>query len=147
MQVTRKAVTAALYSILKGAYAWQTADPRLMLPDDLAANQQPALFLVKTKERVDQSNFAMPKYLLSYYALILVRAAGVPEDLTNTAETRLDDILDAVDTALQAPRRGEPQTLGGLVTNCWIDGEITIDTPVLFEQCSIWLPISVQVGM
>ena len=125
-----------------------TADPRLQLPEELAAGQQPALFLVKPQEHIDQFSMAMPIYKLTYYALILVYSPSVgigPGEFS--AEQLMDDILDAVDGALQAPRLGEKQTLGGLVENCYIDGDVSIDTPVFFEHCAIWVPIKVITGM
>ena len=125
------------------------ADQRARVPDDIPANQQPAMFLIKPKEVWNQTSgdFTMTTYRLQYFLLVSTRAAGTPEDSGSTAENILDNILDAIDTALQSPRKGEPQTLGGLVTNCWVEGQVDIDTPVLFEQCAIWLPITVVVGM
>jgi hypothetical protein len=147
MQASRSAVSAALFNLLKGCYAWVTADPRLKLSDDLAANAQPALFLVKSAENITQSgDFSMPVYTLKYHALVFIRASATPEDSGSTAEDIMDNILTAIDNAMQ-PILGEANTLGGLVTNAWIDGDVQIDTPVLFESCAIWVPISVKVGM
>jgi hypothetical protein len=148
MNGTRTAISTALFNLLKNAYAWNLADQRLQVPDNLDQESQPAMFVMKSKENVTQRggmDFAMPVYKLSYAVLITLMAGATPE--TTTAESQLDAILDAVDAALQSPRKGEPQTLGGLVTNCWIEGDIQIDTPVLFQQCSIWIPITVLVGM
>ena len=109
---------------------------------------QPAFFLMKPRELIsDAETFSLNRYTLKYYALVLLRASAMPEDAGSTAENVMDNILDALDAAMQGPRPGEPQTLGGLVIKCSIDGEITIDTPVLFEQCAIWIPITVVVGI
>ena len=151
MRVPRKQISTALFNLLAGCYPWKTADPRLQLPEEFPAGQQPALFLVKPQEHLDQeasANFTMVKYTLSYFALILVYSSSVgigPGDFS--AEDLMSDILDAVDNAIIGPRLGESQTLGGLVTNCYIEGEIFIDTPVFFEHCAIWVPIKVVVGM
>jgi hypothetical protein len=59
----------------------------------------------------------------------------------------IDDIIDAIDAALSSPRIGEPQTLGSIVSNAWIEGEVLIDPPVLFEQAAIFIPIRVKVGV
>jgi len=145
MRVPRKQVSHALFTLLKNSYAWNTADPRLQVPDDVTAMAQPAMFLVKPQEHLSQQEtFMLPVYKLSYHILISLRADGSPEDIS--AEDQMDDILDAVESALM-PHPGEYQTLGGLVTHCWIDGTISIDTPVLFQQCAIWIPITVVVGV
>jgi hypothetical protein len=145
MRVPRKQVSAALYTLLQGAYAWGLANPRLKLPQQVPANQQPALFLVKPKENISQNPARfLPTYNLQYYALVIVRSDALPSDVL--AESLMDDILDSIEGALM-PNPGEPQTLGGLVNNCWIEGDITIDTPVLFPQCAIWVPITVKVGV
>jgi hypothetical protein len=149
MIVPRKQVTAALFKLLADCYPWVTADPRLQLPEDLPGGQQPALFLVKPQEHLDAEppSFMMPKYTLTYFALILVYSPSVGIGAGEfSAEDLMADILDAVDDALIGPRFGEPNTLGGLVTNCFISGDIFIDTPVFFEHCAIWVPIKCIVG-
>jgi len=126
------------------AYPWVTADKRLRLPDDLTANMQPAMFLIKPTEHISQAQtFAMPSYRLQYYVFLAVRASAIPED--TSTESVLDGMLDSIEAAMM-PLLGEKQTLGGLVTHAYIDGTVSIDTPVLFEQCAIWLPITVIVG-
>jgi hypothetical protein len=151
MRVPRKKVTSALFELLAGCYPWVTADPRLQLPEELPGGQQPALFLVKPQEHIEQepaSNFTMRKYTLTYFALVLVYSASIGGNGNGdfSAEEQMADIMDAMDNAL-APNPGEPQTLGGLVTNCWMDGEVFIDTPVFFQHCAIWIPIKCVVGM
>jgi len=152
MQVPRAQVSGALFTVLQNAYSWALADPRLPVPAKLGANQQPALFLVKPDEDWTQqggNRMAMTSYTLQYYALVMVRGAGTPEDPDATCENVIDSILDAIDTAMMPspPGLGFKQTLGGLVTNAWIEGRVTIDTPVLFQQAAIWIPIKVLVGM
>ena len=149
MRVSRRSVTAALWTLLEGAYSWKFADQRAQVPDDVMNFAQPALFLTKIKESVTQGdrNFAMTSYVLHYAVMIFVRASGAVDDPTDTTEMIIDDIIDAIDGALSSPRVGEPQTLGGLVSNVWIEGEVMIDPPALFEQAAIFIPISVKVGM
>jgi hypothetical protein len=149
MRISRKTVTAALWSVLEAAYPWAFADQRAMVPDDVMSFAQPAMFLTKIKEGVTQSNgnMAMTSHTLHYAVIIFVRASGTVDLPTATTEMLIDDILDAIDNALAAPRIGEAQTLGGLVSNAWLEGEVLIDPPALFEQAAIFLPISVKVGM
>jgi hypothetical protein len=148
MQTPRKEISAALFNLVKNAYPWKTCLPRMKLGDDLPANMQPAAFLVKPREVIGQDQsmgFGTPTYKLTYYILVLIRASATPEDTGTTAEDIMDDILDALDRMF-LPYLGAPNTLGGIVTNCYLSGDVQIDTPVLFEQCAIWVPIAVEVG-
>lgn len=144
MRVSRKTISAALFEAVKAGYSWNFADRRARVPDDVPAFQQPAVFLIKPQERGEQPNgWGANRWTLQYYILIAFRAAGTPED--TPAEDQLDDILDAIDKVI-TPVDGMPNTLNGLVTNVWISGPIEIDSPTLFEQCAIWVPVSVLVG-
>lgn len=150
MQVKRYQVTAALYSLLSGAYSWNNlgttqANGRMQLGDDVPASEQPALYLVKAQEQWDyKTSYGAIKYTLQYHALILVRAGGSPED--TTAETVMDNILDAVDSAMSPQPGYQFQTLNGLVYNCYINGPVEIDPPILHDQAAIWIPILVVTG-
>ena len=147
MPVNRQAISLALFNLLASAYPFATADPRLHLPDDVAALAQPSLFLVKPRENITQSDtFGAPKHILKYYAFIIVRNDGVPADPGNTAEAQTDNILTAIENVM-SPRPGELQSLGGLVYHCWIDGDVEIDTPVFFEQAAMWIPLTAITGL
>ena len=155
MRVPREQISTALFTLLQSAtwqvnsvnQTWATADPRLSIPDNMPPDAQPALFLVKPKEKIEQETWGAPQYLIQYYALILVRSDGTPSDFP--AEQILDRILDAIETVMAPsnPHSGGLQTLGGLVNNAWISGDAFIDSPVLLQQASCWLPISVIVGL
>jgi hypothetical protein len=149
MRTSRRSVTAALWTLLDAAYPWAFADQRAQVPDDVMNFAQPAMFLTKVKESVVQSdrNFALTSYVLHYAVIIFVKASGAVDAPTDTTEMLIDDIIDAIDAALSSPRIGEPQTLGSIVSNAWIEGEVLIDPPVLFEQAAIFIPISVKVGV
>jgi hypothetical protein len=150
MQVSRSQVTTALYNLLSGCYAWNNlnsvqANGRLQLGDDVPAYEQPALYLVKGKETWDyRKSYGAIQYTLEYNALILVRAGGSPED--TTAETVMDNILDAIDRVMSPQPGYQFQTLGGLVYNCYVNGPVEIDPPILHDQAAIWVPILVVTG-
>ena len=149
MNVPRNDVTTALFNLLNGCYPWVTSNIRLRLPQSVPSGQQPSMFLAKIREEFNQTktNY-LTSYTLHYMAFILVKSDSLPGTLPS-AESEMDQILDAIDSILfktpQGP--GMPQTLGGLVTNCWIEGEVLIDSPVLFSQCAIWIPINVLTGV
>lgn len=151
MKIPRSEVTTALYSLLAGCYAWKNlgttqANGRLQLGDDVPAGQQPGLFLVKGREDWDyKTSYGAIKYTLQYNILVLVRAGGSPED--TTAETVMDDILDAIDTALSPTPGFQFQNLGlSGIYNCYINGAVEIDSPILHDQCALWIPVLVITG-
>ena len=42
---------------------------------------------------------------------------------------------------------GERQTLGGIVNNAWIEGEVIMDTGILDQQLALMVPVSVECGI
>ena len=151
--VTRSLISEALFDLLKNAYKWGTADSRLRLPDDVANFEMPALFLAKPAEELSQHTFGLTKHHFRYYAMVILRSDSIPTAISERAEAEMDAILDAIEHAINPSSgvpsigRAQPQTLGGLVTNAWIDGTVHIDSPIFFETCAILIPISVVTGI
>lgn len=80
----------------------------------------PCLYIDTDKELVEHQAGQKAKLLITVRLFAFVAAP----DNNATPDTDLSDLLDAIDTAL-APLPGVPfQTLGGIVTHCWIEGEI-----------------------
>jgi hypothetical protein len=147
IKIKRSDISKALFALIQGAWKWGTANPRLRVPDDLTGFELPAMFLAKVNEDTTEATFGLTKNHFRYVLLVVLRADSTPED--TPIEGTLDDILDAIEGVLhsgtaQTPRGPIlPQTLDGLVENCWIDGRTEIDSPILFETCALWIPISV----
>jgi hypothetical protein len=145
--VKRSQISSALFALIKTSWNWGTADPRLRVPDDLTGFELPAMFLAKVNEDTTQATFGLTKNHFRYVLLVVLRADSTPED--TPIESMMDDMLDAIEGVMHSGTasvpRGPilPQTLGGLVENCWIDGRTEIDSPILFETCALWIPISV----
>jgi hypothetical protein len=71
--------------------------------------------------------------------------AQAPDELTSPA-TVLNPLLDAVEAALAPDPVGHVQTLGGLVSHCWIAGRIQTDEGVLGGQAVAIVPVEILVS-
>jgi hypothetical protein len=128
---SRKAIAAALLKQLTGGGQFVQTGRRDRAPEQAASPGKPGLFLVKPHESYeydDHDRGVPPRRDLHFLAVIYTDvgtdATAVPADL-------IDDLLDAVDAAL-APSiadqlgNGTRQTLGGLVYDCRVDGDLEL---------------------
>jgi hypothetical protein len=76
--------------------------------------------------------------------MIYIRADAGPDAVPDTV---INQMLDAIGLVLQSIPPGEKQTLGGLVENAWVEGEILIDSGILDQQCVIQIPVKVVTGI
>lgn len=125
----RKSIAAALLTQLTQGGQFTKSGRRDRAPEQAAAPKAPGLYLVKPREAYlysDDARGVPPTRELYFLAVIYTNvgkeADAVPADI-------IDDLLDAVDQAL-APSQvdqvtnGARQTLGGLVYDCRVEGEI-----------------------
>lgn len=151
--VDREAIWAALFALLQGSLGplCQTMGRHHVMPPQLSAEQQPAAFLVQAKESRPPSPSGLPQKLILTGFIILYFQAPEPllEEVgteTVLGATAANALLKAVDTALMPDNWATgKQTLGGLVTHCWIEGEVDQDTGVFGEQGAAILPIKMLV--
>lgn len=125
MAVTREQVSQALYNLLVGSYAYAYTSRRLEnISNQL---QMPALFLEEMPEKHVREKMPSPaRRILEYIAWVYI---NVGLDLNTIPMTTLNNIIDTIDPVtggvlkpndLQQNR----QTLGGLVYDCYIEGEL-----------------------
>lgn len=146
MNHPRKEISQALFALLSGAYPFARAERRGEIPSNVAPTEQPALFLVKVEEpQFEPQAYGAKRYELRYGALVYLQADAVLGSLDHL--DLLDDITDALDNALQAPFPGQPQTLGGLVAQCAIDGPLKIVSGTVGQMCVLVIPITVTTGI
>lgn len=133
MKAKREDVSVALFNLLATNQALAalcktvTRKPKIWTAVNDA--EKPFLTLFKggpSTEAFDQPQerrVGLTKYILHFNLWLYVVAD--PSGQTN-AETIVNNISDAIDAAMQTDVNkssfGERQTLGGLVTNCYIDG-------------------------
>ncbi len=144
MNTSRESVSAALFLLLQNGFQWATSSRKAVIWSTLTAAQQPAMFLIHTAENINQAQaLGLPKFTLHYMCLIY---AVVDQSTEAPApDTQINSLLDAVDSALH-PIPGERQSLGGIVLDAYINGDVMIDTGILDQQIAIVIPIRVLTG-
>lgn len=127
---SRKAIAAALLAVLAppgGPFV--NSGRRLRKPEQAASPNKPACYLIKPKESYKYANDeqqGVPSVRSMDFLAVIYTDVGADENAV-PADV-IDDILDALDTAL-APtgtdqvRYGGRTTLGGLVYSVRIEGE------------------------
>lgn len=123
---TRETVTQALFTLLQKAMTFKTSSRRLQITEDVSSVDKPAMFLVCHKEtHVKGKSMAPAIRTLEYVAWFFIDTGLDPNVLPDTELNALIDSIDPSTGGVLAPAGGTlQQTLGGLVTNCYIDGEI-----------------------
>ena len=103
-----------------------TASRILRNPEDVQPSEMPALFLSQRPEKYARPGRGLPAKR-TLQALVWLYACD-PQMTGTVPATQLNNMVDAVEAAL-APVGTDlamqgVQTLGGLVSHCWIEGSI-----------------------
>lgn len=147
MTVSRKSITDALLKLLApDGGVFKTSGKRLRDPETVAALNSPALFLIKPNENYNRGDSSMlpPRRVLDVFAIIYTNIGDnqdtVPSDV-------VDDLLDAIDTAMTPSGADLPsgrQTLGGLVNNCIISGDLDLAPGDVQGRGTVVIPIKIM---
>jgi hypothetical protein len=141
----REGIYAALFSKFDGITGIPTKSRRLMHWIDVPAVQQPALFQAQKSEIVVQSRGLPPKWQLDLDLYLYVHAGDDPGSVPTTV---LNPLIDAIEAALAPDNVKDGQnvlTLGGLVSHCWISGQIQTDEGALGAQSIAIIPVTILV--
>lgn len=158
----RDIISTALFTLLQSAsgtganqFNFQTFVQRAYAPDDVKGVGMPIGMLVKTEETIIRNQetgrgLGLTKYRLSYKFLIYDQVS-MNTDPTEPIipEQEVNAILNALDSAFtpSSPTwMGERQTLGGLVEDAWIEGNIEIAQPIMDRWLIISIPIHILAG-
>lgn len=149
MVSSREAIAVALLALFKAAPGgFVTIGRRHIMPPQLSGMQQPALFLAGTMEDSKQMSRGVPGRTVVEFALfVYCQGSGVQEpagEETAVTETVLNALLANIDAAL-APDINGNQTLGGLVSHCWIEGQTFKDPGLLSDQAMAIVPVRMLV--
>jgi hypothetical protein len=138
----REPIYAALFALVASAASFVTIGRRLRHWSDVGAAEQPALFMTQKSENAEERQPLPVKWRASVDLYLYAQA---PDELTSPA-TVLNLLLDAVEAALAPDPVGHVQTLGGLVSHCWIAGRIQTDEGVLGGQAVAIVPVEILVS-
>ena len=135
----REQIYSALFDKIKDIGGFKTTSRKLMHWNDVPAGEQPALFQIQKAETPTQSKGMPTVWNLSVALYLYVNTQG------QTPSMVVNDYLDKIEEALKPDYEGF-QTLGGLVSHCWISGAIETDEGLLGEQGVAIIPIDIRVA-
>lgn len=138
---SREAIYAAAFALAQGVATFKVSSRRFRHWGTMAATDQPALFMTQGRE-VPQQSRGKPAVWTMHADLWVYANAGNDESVI--VSSLLNPIIDAIEAAFvpaSAGVSGNAQTLGGLVSHCWIDGEVEYFEGVLGDQAVVIVPI------
>ncbi len=143
MAISREAIYSALWSQVSGLAGIVTASRRLKHWDDVPPEQQPALFQTQ-KDQDPEQKYGLPTKWKLYADLYLYVNSG--QDPLAVPAIALNNLVDTIEAALAPSPMSGVQTLGGLVSHCWINGKIETDEGVLGAQAVAIIPVEILVA-
>lgn len=156
--VTREQIATALLNLLLTAsfvtlgsqgqaIGFVTSGRRFRTWEDVNGSQQPAIFLTEPKEHHARQELITPAVRVITYDAFVYINDGANKAATVTAVTSLNNILDAIDPITGGVLKPSPlsdrQTLGNIVYDCWIEGEVVKVPGDLNGQGVMVIPIKV----
>lgn len=121
MSVTREQIMTALFALVCTAPGFQTQSRRIKLFSDVGSGEKPALFMYERPEKITNGNNKLTITELNVDLFIYIDAG---KDQSSVPITVLNPLIDALASVLQPAAPFADQTLGGLVSRCYIDGQI-----------------------
>ena len=139
----RETILNTLFTRVSGAAAFVTASRRLKLWSSVAAADKPSIFMVERGDVYVRASEAVPETVTLMIDLYIYTDAG--QDQTHVPATTLNTLIDAVDTALLPDALTGKQTLGNMVSHCWIEGKVMKDAGDLDGQGVAVIPVKILV--
>ena len=138
--IHREPIYSALFALLQGLDL-KTVSRRLKHWADVSPVEQPAIFQIQKREIPIQKRLIPTIWKLDLDLYLYVNSGDDPQA---SPEIILNPILDEIE-ALFPPsdEDGPAQTLGGLVSHCWISGPIETSEGVLGEQEVAIIPLEI----
>jgi hypothetical protein len=141
--MNRENIYVALFNVVdtaaRGAGA-VTISRKLLHWTDVPPVNQPAVFQIQRTESFQQARGVPAKWTLLVDLYVYVNTA---EDPQVAPTTKLNPILDALESAFLPCEPDGPVTLGGLVSHAWISGPIETFEGLLGEQEVAIIPIEI----
>lgn len=143
---SRSLVLQRLTTLLEAQVAttgkpFKTISRHLVLWDKCPKEQRPAMYVSQIRPQIYEANRdgVPPRRTLKVSVVVYTNC---PANEVN-ADNGLNDILDAFDAALAPNPMTSVQTLGNLVTNCKINGEVFMDPGYLDGDGLLIVPIDI----
>jgi hypothetical protein len=139
--MSREAIYQALFARVSTAADFATATRRIKEYADVDQATQPAILQVELGEKWAEPGTPPQAVILRAKLFIYCES----NDPTEPVSTQINTLMDAVTAALAPPDIEERQTLGGLVYNTAIVGDVTI-AEGLSGQSEVSIPIEIMLG-
>lgn len=134
-------------AVFAGGLKLQKAIRAMEAPDQVAAEDQPALILINGPIGVVQKEFALAKVMPTAIAVIYLWTDGASPfdaDPNNTPATQADRLVWGIFNAFNTQPPYQKQGMGGIVYHAWIEGDI--HTEIVRQQVVITIPIRMLAG-
>lgn len=139
-------VYAALFTLLETlSGSFNTMSRRWRMPNAVSPELRPALFQVQTDEQAFSNAEGMPTRWHLLLDLV-VYGAGSGDDDNYVPSTELNALLLAIRGAIAPTAVGDKQTLGGLVSNCFLTGKTKIVENVFGSMPMAILQVQINIG-
>jgi hypothetical protein len=137
--VSREAIWTSVFGLVSALAPFKSTGRKVVIWDDCPA--MPALYLNQGGESVIKTGRGLPNiYTMSAEIVLYAR-----NESNGTPATQINALLDAVTARFAVDPIDGKQTLGGLVEDAWIEGEIMRDEGALGDVGVALVPIKVQV--
>lgn len=139
--MSREAIFAALFAQIGTATGFLTTSRTLLHWNDVPPQAQPALFQSEGKQKAETVRGQPTKWILEAELVIYVHAAtcGTP-DVVQALNAQVDAVIAAL---ARDPMLGV-QTLGGVVGDVRIQGDVVTDEGRLGQQAVALIPLELQ---
>jgi hypothetical protein len=121
---SREAIMQALFTLVSASDGFVTKSRRLRLWNEVGSGDKPAIFQYERGDVYSNGKNYLPIVEMDVDLFIYIDAG---RDRSIAPITALNPLIDAVDAGLRTGVINGKQTLGGLVSHCWIDGKIMKD--------------------
>lgn len=139
--MNREAIYAALFAKVSALSGIVSSSRILLHYNDVPARDQPSIYQTQISETPIQQKGMPAKWSLKVQLHLYVNRGGdhtiIPSQVINT-------MIDNLETVLKPDISGF-QTLGGLVSHCWISGTIITSEGLLGDQEVAIVPIDILV--
>jgi len=147
---TREAVYAALFALLNslgpspGTGALKECSRRLkQIDDDSFPANLPAAYQVQDDQVYKKASTSIPPVMMWKAQWIVYGYSADADVAPSTVLNNLVDALVGPSGVLTPKANGDSQTLGGLVTDCAVDGDVKIFEGLLGDRCVAIIPIRI----
>ncbi len=127
----REQIGDALFALVEKAVAAEKSSRRFVRWDQVALTDMPFLTILKREEGREHQNDGLPILRMSYLMFVYFSVA-LDQGSSVIPEIQTNGYLDAIDTAMKPFGadliNGNRNSLGGLVTHCYLTGQTLVDT-------------------